>query len=696
MSLPVSVLAPTPAPRLIDPGSYKTTLRLNVPGLNEEMENLVCGQAVNSLAMKATGSRLRTFTYNLMAKDNHKSNEFLNMCNYAGKYCVKEYVKEYVNRQNQETNPSVNLRNIILDKVPEAITLWMTTLLPKYKDMEYELGSSLYHKASKLNKLYQESLKEIDNMSFNPQALAALQALMAQQGGMSNGMQGLMPNQGLVNIVLNGQTYQVTMEQALQLKAMQQQQQAMQNPMGGNMLQQLLGVNQGHNAPQQPLNLMGTGTSNATAINLGGGTQTIAPVTTGNADLMREWRKSRGETVEEFAIGSPLKESSPQVVTLTDLGTNVTKEVREMEMTNIPSVAPVKKKDVPMFEIDNYSEQDFANAMIRYLGFPVLEQKTPRYEILRNAIIKLIKAEPENPYIFAKEEGTDEEIETRQCVVVNKSTLLYSSKGSMIHAAREFHHTQVKEFPDSFDDITVCFGTAVNPIYVNSEAAKGLIKRIIGNVKSVTSLAQNMEAFVPMFTELVGSTSDDRKKIQNETTYCDQIDQWLTDHVNEFCEYHLNGVVQIDNFASDYHDLEKYVASKGGAEALKALDRHMEAVLESMRLGNGEVVKEYLEDLTVESGIETYGLCETVMIASVPLSSSELGFKAGQPRAIVDMGRGAQLHSLMKALEKTAEDMEIIPIYKYITTRDGAIYSYRNAPLHGAGKSFFIERVKSI
>ena len=94
MSLPVSVVAPMPSPRLIDPGTYSPHVEVNIPGLGKPLRDLVCGSVFNNLAQKANVNNLRTFTYNLIAKGEHKSQDYIELSEYAGNYCVNSYLKD--------------------------------------------------------------------------------------------------------------------------------------------------------------------------------------------------------------------------------------------------------------------------------------------------------------------------------------------------------------------------------------------------------------------------------------------------------------------------------------------------------------------------------------------------------------------------------------------------------------------------
>lgn len=690
MSLPVSVLALSPAPRLIDPGSYKASVNFDIPGLDDEMRNLVCGQAINTLAMKATGSRLRTFTYNLMAKDNYQSSDFVDMCTYAGKYSLNEYSKEYAScvRNAPSVEPSINFRSLVIDKVPEAVTLWMTSLISRYKDMEYELGSSLYHSASKLNKHYQESIKEIEIMNFNPQQLAALQALVASQQQPQQVYPGMMGNGGMVNVVISGQTYQVPMEQALQLKAMQQQQQLQYGQGSGNVLlnQLLSGAQQ---QQQQPLNLMGTGTGQS-PINLGIG----VPQQAGNADLMNAWRRERGEPeATSFDVGSPIKASVPDTISTVEVARPRNSTPVSEPVKAAPVAATTTKKESDMFYLPEPSEDECG----KFTLFGEREYNIPRYNLMQLGIEtnRLLTDSPVEPVQSKVLEGDSEPTEIRQECRINSNLLYYRTKAGLIGESQDFHKGQVLELPSTNGFITVTHGLAIKPIANPSKA----FVEICNASRGITYLAATMHSV----TEVLQGTADRANRANlvpyiNELSQISICDSWLTERVNECLAYVFLDKATIDSFAGDYHSLEKFISGKYGAEGILALDRYMDNALASLRSGSADSVKSFARDhLSIkDETTPVAALTEHVMVANLPVNSFEFGIKTVDTKFIIDKDNNLPLFNLIRAIENVGETLEFEMLFTYIVTADGCTFRAFRSDIRNKNVKYILERMKDM
>ncbi|MGC3004736.1 hypothetical protein ACPF8X_41770, partial [Streptomyces sp. G35A] len=259
-----------------------------------------------------------------MAKGGYKSEEFIDLCDFAGNYSLVRYLKDREKRK--DTDKDTELRNLtaaIDSQVPEAIKLWMSKLIFQYKGLEHEIGSSLFSKTKKLNPIYHNALKEIQTMNLDPSTV--LQALIAsgqQNNNVSNLLSQLGGQSNMVRLNIGGQTVTLPVEQALAVKQMIESRAQQQQQGGVSNVLAALGIGGGN--PGGNSNVA----SALAALGIGGGekpsllgyvdgvsapqstARTITPSAPSNS-LMKAWKEANGEPYEEVEIPSVVTDVNP-------------------------------------------------------------------------------------------------------------------------------------------------------------------------------------------------------------------------------------------------------------------------------------------------------------------------------------------------------------------------------------------------
>lgn len=722
MVLPVSTRAPSPAPRLIDPASFKSSFDLTVPGLDKPMQDLVCGTVFNTLSLKVNGNPLRTFTYNIMAKGDYRSDEFKELCNFSGNYALLQYGKELTRRGRNEKEIELNNLTVAIQReVPLAITQWMSKLLFQYSDMEYEIGSDVAHKAKQVNKVYQNSLKEIQAMSIDANKMAMIMAAIGgqqnQQSDATSILAALGVGEQMVNVPINGQMVQLPMSQVAKLRQMLGGQQ--NNNSQAAIIQQLLGNggggNQSSSNPVAALlsSLTGGGGNNGGNISLTGNFtgQTIPAIAAANQNqgssrLITEWKKSRGEIVDTIEIGEPTTESNAFNLTGSNFTSNDVKKEAQVAKPQSKANDVVKgdgpsRSIKPLF-IKGGSEHSYATHDISALGSDIIAQDRPVYRELNKACARVLRSTPDEPYFTVEAvgvEGTDEykaSTEGRGSVMISKDIQVSNTVAGVIAMGIEFHRTQLAQFPATKEDICVVFGIATNPIYHVGVDSRELFESCMERLTTPQQLRMRMENAGNGVRELsranrITSSSEVQELLRDVET----LDRWLTQACNDFMENCLGDTTSIDNFTTDFSELEVYIAKNHGNRGTVAFDEYMDTMLASLREGRSSLILEHLELVCVSLSMAVSALAETSVMSMLPYTESELGIRIGREIRYINPELNTVLTDVCKSMDKSSERMELPMMNKYIITRDNSIFRITNAPTFREGRGFMIQRYQT-
>ena len=731
MSLPVSVVAPMPSPRLIDPGTYSPHVEVNIPGLGKPLRDLVCGSVFNNLAQKANVNNLRTFTYNLIAKGEHKSQDYIELCEYAGNYCVNSYLKD--KRKLESTGSDElpgNMTARIHDKVPEAITLWMTSLLPRFKDLEYEIGSSLAHKTKKLYNTYINSQTEIKNMSLDQNTLMALSQLLASQGGGQGGgtnavLQALQQqNDPIIPVSVNGQIIQMPRSQALALKAAKESGQM--GGMGSNVLAALGLGGQGNRGNSNGIGgVLGAGGGmQGTDGMLGGVTNDMshnnqyANVGNTNNSLLRSWKQKRGEDIDEVEIVQ--ERPSDSFNTVINLGAESGAVSQAMSVNKNPfgktttTAAPVAATPVATkgnkemittkrLNIQGGNDKDHAGENILMFGYDIARQTTPTYVKVGMCNARLASARPDKATFIAKDtpepvDGDEQEPVYRRelCdVIVNSDMVVGNSNMDFVNTAREDYVRQAMEFPETKEKFYFSHGYSVKPVYHMGEDLQPIANSLYARMSSIPTFRQHLENMVAANAEALSSVDDyySADAVRSVVIFAEAFNGHMTRLYNDFLRYELDTNVTIDSFVGDYKDLEVLVARRFGARGTQALDTYGNDVLSALRDGNSKAIKSYVADQETEIGVKISAIVETNVAVIVPFTEGELGiFTQVQPRYF-DTKTNSALTTLVKNIAMTCEKLEFVAMNVFLITAEGNVLAVQQAAGQEDGTGFIIRRV---
>ena len=728
MALPVSTVAPMPSPRLIDPGQYSPHVEVNIPGLDKPLRDLVCGCVFNNLAQKANVNRLRTFTYNLIAKGDHRSQDYIELCEYAGNYAVNSYLKDKKKLESTGSSDMPgNMTARIHEKVPEAITLWMSSLIPRFKDLEYEIGSSLAHKTKQLYKTYINSQTEIKNMSLDPNtAMALAQLLSSQTGGSANTgtnaiLQALQQqNDPVIPVNINGQIVQMPRSQALALKAARE---SGQLGGGGNNILAALGLIQGNQASAgNGIGAVLSGLQQGTAGMLGGITSdtavnSSAGLTSPNNKLLREWRKSRGEDIEEVEIikEAPSFGHSVVVDLTTDQGSastglslNKPEVVKEVSVTTVDVKGKNEMITTKRLKIDGGSEQEHAKEHITLFGFNVVKQTTPSYVKLGICVSRLASAQPESSLIIYENSANDSS-ETNDTedeavnevnselvnVIIDNSPIISDSNMSLVAKARELYIKQYLTFPESQEKLFLVHGYTVKPIYHTNNALESVANTLFPRMSNILGLRQHMENLVAANVEALKKEEDyySADAVRSVIVFAEAFGSYITKMINEFLHYELNAGIDIDNFVLDYKDLEVVVARRFGENGTKALDAFSTRLMDSMREGNTKLIRDYLAVQADELNIKASAITETSIVVHVPFTEGELGLHCVNSPRYFDKENHNTLVNLVKAINLAEEKLEFTAMNKFLITADGSVLAVYPAPSQEGDRGLHIRKV---
>lgn len=715
MALPVSAVAPSPAPRLIDPGSFRSKFDLSVPGLNKDMGDLVCGTIVNTLALKATTNKLRTFTYNLMAKGAYCSEEFVELCNYAASYSVLRYLKDKETRANEEPNQNNELRNLrsaIIASVPEALTLWMSKLIYQYDGLEYELGSEFFHKTKANNAIYHNSLKEIQNMQLNANQIAALLAAAGQNNNNNNaaGLLGALgQGEQMVNLNVNGTVLTLPMSQALQVKAMLEQQQNQSNPLAA-----LLGAAQGGNNALAALLQSGAG-GGVSANALGGITSastnstqagtSFAPINLGGTNnngssLLNKWKSETGrasDIPDAVEVGNPISAANmaPSFFggdgAITDVTPKNKPEAKKEEIPVKVSASSVSGSE--MLSIPGGNQYGYENEGISLAGCIYRPQDTIFHQELESAVSVLTRQVPSDT-VETKADDDGVLKETEVAVNVPKGIgIVTSIQGFIDHVVSQYNK-QVALQPEFDEECLAMYGYIAKTHYL-PEGDKALYNTVMSKNASIHKVAASIRSVVAGLSKL--AANPDRtmqlREIDKTARIIGSMNRWFTDRMNSFIKHNLdNESTNIDSFATDFNDLEIYIAKTYGDAGRVAFDAYLDDVLCSFREASMSTMTEYTKGEEEEAKLSIVTEVTAVGAVMLPYTAEELGINLKDKMVLIDGKNYRALSGACRTIALHAENQEMAILDSYLIFRDGMTVQVFTQPLKDKN-TFGIKRV---
>ena len=599
MTLPVTAGVTIPNPRLIDPGKYRAQIDLNVPGLTKEMTDLVAGNVFNTLATKANTNKLRTFAYNLVAKEDHKGKVFKELCEYSGRYSVLQYLKSRTCYDKDTKEDTLrNITQAINQSTPNAITLWLSSLFPRYPDLEYEVGSSVAHKAKSLTNKYLNSLKEIEGMFSNANQGQFFNQLMTSQGQM-NPMNSVMQqmntmNDPVVNFNIRGMSVQMPQSQAMQLKSILESNpmQAVQilansglpqvaQHLANQLQQQKFTANVQMN--QGGFDIQGVFSQNNQQVakpNLSGvfddsiNNQMTHRNTSNKSKIYENWLRENGRAheIESVEIGNVTQHNTAAL-------DNVT-------VINDPKADQVK------VTMGTSSQGGNMNPL------SIVAQAAKNIDVTFNgtASVSIIARN------FSSIHETRKALQSRavEALAVYNSELI--DKLNSTEAQEEAEITEAYSYVSACDSVKTDNLNALltKKVFVskniNTEGdISSFLKKLNASCKNFKSLFDFIKSVTTVIDNLRKADSNIDSEAKDMIEAVIKVEDYLTTAVNHKLVNHFGMKITIDSAFNDYKDLKEHITKSMGEEVMELVDEAISNAIEEISIGTSDINAAFTE-----------------------------------------------------------------------------------------------------